>query len=135
MLIPPDIDECADSSICNQGDCKNFPGTYQCRCHKGYQSGPRNKCIGKFVEFSHVMHEINALVSWYRFHMWYVKNSRFQKLNWRKRRPLFNWWKFSLYDEYCWRENFRKLKILNKFGFSFVINIRIYLKDHLMLHV
>ena len=42
-----DVDECLESSSCENGDCKNFPGTYQCRCDKGYKSGNNNSCVGR----------------------------------------------------------------------------------------
>ena len=42
-----DIDECHERpGICNNGDCNNFQGSFQCVCHNGYTLTPgRDSCV------------------------------------------------------------------------------------------
>jgi len=39
-VLHTDIDECARSDICHNGQCVNSPGSFQCLCRDGYQLGP-----------------------------------------------------------------------------------------------
>lgn len=48
--VPADIDECRISpDLCGQGTCVNTPGSFQCRCFRGYASGPllMRSCVGE----------------------------------------------------------------------------------------
>ncbi len=42
-----DIDECRDRpGICNNGECNNFQGSFQCVCRSGYTLTPgRDSCV------------------------------------------------------------------------------------------
>lgn len=53
LLSFSDINECADSTICqNGGFCMNTQGSYQCQCASGW-TGP-NCEIGEYYSYTYV---------------------------------------------------------------------------------
>lgn len=48
-MYSPDVDECATGeSPCQQNaDCINIPGSYRCKCTRGYKLSPGGACVGK----------------------------------------------------------------------------------------
>lgn len=48
-LILPDIDECGENlELCQNGQCLNEPGSYQCECDMGFSPTPFNRgCQGE----------------------------------------------------------------------------------------
>lgn len=54
LFHSPDVDECV-SNPCINGDCVNTPGSYNCKCHEGYQGTPtKQACIG-MSGFQHLL--------------------------------------------------------------------------------
>ena len=50
FFIPTDIDECRISpDLCGHGTCVNTPGSFECECFEGYESGfmMMKNCMGK----------------------------------------------------------------------------------------
>ncbi|KAK4808060.1 hypothetical protein QYF61_017080 [Mycteria americana] len=50
VFIPTDIDECRISpDLCGHGTCVNTPGSFECECFEGYESGfmMMKNCMGK----------------------------------------------------------------------------------------
>lgn len=59
-----DIDECRISpDLCGSGSCVNTPGSFECECFDGYESGfmMMKNCMGKCcqddLKFAHLMYE------------------------------------------------------------------------------
>lgn len=51
-----DIDECRISpDLCGQGTCVNTPGSFECECFEGYESGfmMMKNCMGRSEMNSH----------------------------------------------------------------------------------
>ena len=48
-LYPADVNECAGGeSPCQQNaDCINIPGSYRCKCARGYKLSPSGACVGE----------------------------------------------------------------------------------------
>lgn len=49
-MCVPDIDECRISpDLCGHGSCVNTPGSFECECFEGYESGfmMMKNCMGK----------------------------------------------------------------------------------------
>ncbi|VFV25684.1 fibrillin 3 [Lynx pardinus] len=48
-LYPADVNECAGGeSPCQQNaDCINIPGSYRCKCARGYKLSPSGACVGR----------------------------------------------------------------------------------------
>ena len=46
-----DIDECAVANGGCAEKCVNFPGSYQCKCRKGYTVQADNSCTGGYPSF------------------------------------------------------------------------------------
>lgn len=49
-FVPTDIDECRISpDLCGHGTCVNTPGSFECECFEGYESGfmMMKNCMGK----------------------------------------------------------------------------------------
>jgi hypothetical protein len=42
-----DIDECSEQQgVCSNGQCFNTPGSYRCRCNRGYRLSSSGQCTG-----------------------------------------------------------------------------------------
>ena len=52
-MILPDIDECGENlELCQNGQCLNEPGSYQCECDMGFSPTPFNRgCQGDLRKF------------------------------------------------------------------------------------
>ena len=49
-LSLPDIDECAEISVCLQGECMNTNGSFICNCPEGLQfKSDRSDCDGRYT--------------------------------------------------------------------------------------
>ena len=58
LLSSPDINECKDSTFCQNGRCANVPGSYRCdKCDSGYELSINDKnCTGMFMgDISHTI--------------------------------------------------------------------------------
>ena len=48
VVMLADMDECAHSGMCPNGECFNIDGSYKCRCNEGYKQSPNQQiCVGK----------------------------------------------------------------------------------------
>ncbi|XP_054439323.1 fibrillin-3 [Pteronotus mesoamericanus] len=49
LLLCQDVDECASGeSPCQQkAECTNIPGSYHCKCARGYKASPGGACVGR----------------------------------------------------------------------------------------
>lgn len=45
-----DKDECREYDVCGNGTCINSLGAFECSCNVGFEPGPHEKCVGKFLE-------------------------------------------------------------------------------------
>lgn len=53
--LSPDIDECHISpDLCGQGACVNTPGSFECECFHGYESGSMlmKSCMGRWLPWA-----------------------------------------------------------------------------------
>ena len=53
FLISIDYNECQQTGMCQNGQCVNMEGSYQCVCRPGFDlSEDKSVCLGKFTNIS-----------------------------------------------------------------------------------
>lgn len=45
-VLPPDVNECLNQTVCGRGRCVNTEGSYRCNCFQGYKLSANNVCQG-----------------------------------------------------------------------------------------